>query len=561
MNEMTINFNEKNYIAKYNEQTGYYEVNLEAPEIGGIYEADITYTDLFGQSYEDTQVIQILAKEKIKIETNIVTMWIFDYRDFKVKDIVEISDYEINIDEETNANSIIKVLKKTDAKSKDIVMIKKNNEVVYWGIIDKIQNEDGKLLYEYTLKYITNIFDEDVVLNRNIETEELKNGGYYRFRSVLNYSKVIDVSGGSKENNANVQLWELNDTDAQKWRAEKLEDNIYAFICVNSDKAMDVLNETFSNNTNIQQYDYKQNTAQKWSLIYLENGYFKVKSNGGAFYVTIEGGSTENGSNIKIYENITGDDSKKQEFIIEELVEQKMWLEGIEDFIAETIKENFIENKDTFVNREYLEIRVKTHTKIKTSVRNVTDNLYNLHTWITNCTQLYGIMFTFYIENKKLVIEIENKSLNKELIDVNAQPISNYSEVFETDVVSKVEVLTNTATYYLYLLNDRTTTTDSTNQNRAEGRTERTFTSNFEDAEQKALDIMKSNTYNHNITFNYLDRIMKVGTPITIKTKESLIHDTYISSIKITQNRFVEYTCGNIRIKFIDKLLKERRSK
>lgn len=561
MNEMTINFNKKNYIAKYNEQTGYYEINLEASEAGGIYEADIRYTDLFGQSYEDTQVIQILAKEKIKIETNIVTMWIFDYRDFKVKDIVEISDYEINIDEETNANSIIKVLKKTDAKSKDIVMIKKNNEVVYWGIIDKIQNEDGKLLYEYTLKYITNIFDEDVVLNRNIETEELKNGGYYRFRSVLNYSKVIDVSGGSKENNANVQLWELNDTDAQKWRAEKLEDNIYAFICVNSDKAMDVLNETFSNNTNIQQYDYKQNTAQKWSLIYLENGYFKVKSNGGAFYVTIEGGSTENGSNIKIYENITGDDSKKQEFIIEELVEQKMWLEGIEDFIAETIKENFIENKDTFVNREYLEIRVKTHTKIKTSVRNVTDNLYNLHTWITNCTQLYGIMFTFYIENKKLVIEIENKSLNKELIDVNAQPISNYTEVFETDVVSKVEVLTNTATYYLYLLNDRTTTTDSTNQNRAEGRTERTFTSNFEDAEQKALDIMKSNTYNHNITFNYLDRIMKVGTPITIKTKESLIHDTYISSVKITQNRFVEYTCGNIRIKFIDKLLKERRSK
>lgn len=561
MNEMTINFNGKNYIAKYNKQTGYYEVNLEASEAGGIYEADITYTDLFGQSYEDTQVIQILAKEKIKIETNIVTMWIFDYRDFSVKDIVEISDYEINIDEETNANSIIKVLKKTDAKSKDIVMIKKNNEVVYWGIIDKIQNEDGKLLYEYTLKYITNIFDEDVVLNRNIETEDLKDGGYYRFRSSLNNNKVIDVSGGSLENNANVQLWELNDTDAQKWRAEKLEDNIYAFICVNSDKAMDVLNETFSNNTNIQQYDYKQNTAQKWSLIYLENGYFKVKSNGGAFYVTIEGGSTENGSNIKIYENITEDDSKKQEFIIEELVEQKMWLEGIEDFIAETIKENFIENKDTFVNREYLEIRVKTHTKIKTSVRNVTDNLYNLHTWITNCTQLYGIMFTFYIENKKLVIEIENKSLNKELIDVNAQPISNYSEVFETDVVSKVEVLTNTATYYLYLLNDRTTTTDSTNQNRAEGRTERTFTSNFEDAEQKALDIIKSNTYNHNITFNYLDRIMKIGTPITIKTKESLIHDTYISSVKITQNRFVEYICGNIRTKFIGKLLKERRSK
>lgn len=561
MNEMTINFNGKNYIAKYNEQTGYYEVNLEAPEIGGIYEADITYTDLFGQSYTDTQVIQILAKEKVKIETNIVTMWIFDYRDFAVKDIVEISDYEINIDEETNANSIIKVLKKTDAKSKDIVMIKKNNETIFWGIIDNIQNENGKQLYEYTLKYITNMFDEDVVLNRNIETEDLEDGGYYRFRSVLNYNKVIDVSGGSKENNANVQIWEINDTNAQKWRIEKESDNLYALICVNSEKAMDVTNANFSNNTNIQQYTYRTSIAQEWSFEYLENGSFKIKSAGGTFYVTLEDGNTENGSNIKLYENITGDDSKKQEFIVEELVEQQMWLEGIEDFIANTIKENFIENKDTFVNRKYLEIRVKTHTKIKTSVSNVTDNLYNLHTWMTNCTQLYGIMFTFYIENKKLVIEIENKSLNKELIDVNAQPISNYSEVFETDVISKVEVLTNTVTYYLYLLNDRTTTTDSTNQNRAEGKTKRVFTANYTDAEQKALDTIKSNTYNHNITFNYLDRIMKVGTPITIKTKESLIHDTYISSVKITQNRFVEYACGNIRIKFIDKLLKERRSK
>lgn len=561
MNEMTINFNGKNYIAKYNEQTGYYEVNLEAPEIGGIYEADITYTDLFGQSYTDTQVIQILAKEKVKIETNIVTMWILDYRDFSVKDIVEISDYEINIDEETNANSIIKVLKKTDAKSKDIVMIKKNNETIFWGIIDNIQNENGKQLYEYTLKYITNMFDEDVVLNRNIETEDLEDGGYYRFRSVLNYNKVIDVSGGSVENYANVQIWEINDTNAQKWRIEKESDNLYALICVNSEKAMDVTNANFSNNTNIQQYTYRTSIAQEWSFEYLENGSFKIKSAGGTFYVTLENGNTENGSNIKLYENITGDDSKKQEFIVEKLVEQQMWLEGIEDFIANTIKENFIENKDTFVNREYLEIRVKTHTKIKTSVSNVTDNLYNLHTWITNCTQLYGIMFTFYIENKKLVIEIENKSLNKELIDVNAQPISNYSEVFETDVISKVEVLTNTVTYYLYLLNDRTTTTDSTNQNRAEGKTKRVFTANYTDAEQKALDTIKSNTYNHNITFNYLDRIMKVGTPITIKTKESLIHDTYISSVKITQNRFVEYACGNIRIKFIDKLLKERRSK
>lgn len=402
--EMTINFNNENYIAKYTEQTGYYEVDLTAPLAGGIYNANIKFTDLLGQTYEETEVIQVLAKEKIKIETNKVFMWIFDHKDFSVKDIVEISDYEINIDEETNANTIMKILKKTTAKAKDIIAVKKNNEVVYWGIVDNIQNEDGKKLYEYTIKYITNIFNQNI----------------------------------------------------------KLED------------------------------------------------------------------------------------------------ENLIRTTGVEDFIANAITKNFIENEDTFINKTYLQVKVKSHTPKQTSVTNVQDGIYNLHTWMTNCTQNYDVVYDFDIVDKKLVVTIEVKAIEKELIDVNAHAISNYSEVFETDVVSKVVVLTSTDTYTLYLLNDRTTTTDMTNENRAEGRTETVYTEKYEDAPQKALDTMKSNSYNHNITFNLYNRLLKIGTPIAIKTRESLIFDTYISAVKITRKKFYEYTCGNIRIKFIDKLLKER---
>lgn len=402
--EMTINFNNQNYVANYNKQAGYYEVDLIAPLVGGIHNADIKFTDLSGQSYEETKAIQVFVKEKIKIETNKVFIYIFNHKDFTIKDIVEISDYEINIDEETNANTIIKVLKKTTAMAKDIIVVKKNNEVIYWGILENIKNEDGKRMYEYTLKYITNMF------NQNIK---------------------------------------------------------------------------------------------------LEN---------------------------------------------EELIKTK----GVEDFIADAITKNFIENADVFVNKNYLKIEVRTHTSKQTSVTNVQDGIYNLHTWMTNCTQNYDVVYDFDIVDKKLVVTIEVKSTNKELIDTKAQAISNYSEVFETDVVSKVVVLTSTDTYTLYLLNDRTTTTDMTNENRVEGRTETVYTEKYEDAPQKALDTMKSNSYNHNITFNLYNRLLKIGTPIAIKTRESLIFDTYISAVKITRKKFYEYTCGNIRIKFIDKLLKER---
>lgn len=405
MRKLTVKFNNQNYIATFNSQSGYYELDLLAPNPGGIYNTEVEYIDLLGQSYEDTKAIQVLAKEKIKIVTDKVFMWIFSFEDLKVIDIVEISDYDINIDEETNANSIIKILKETKAKADDIVAIKKNNDVVYWGIIDNIQNSDGEQLNEYTLKYITNLFDRDIKL----ENEQL------------------------------------------------------------------------------------------------------IKTT------------------------------------------------GIEDFLGNAITKNFISNEDTFINLNYLQLNIKTHNKKQTTVSNVENNIYNLHTYLTNCTQSYDIVYDFSIVNKKLVMTIEIKTTKKELIDVNAQPVSNYTEVFEKDVVSKVTVLTDTEPYTLYLLNDRTTTTDMKNTNRAKGKIKTVYTQNYEDAPQKALDEIKANTYNHNITFKYFNRYIKIGTPIAIKTKKSLIFDTYISAIKITQSDFVEYTCGNIRIKFIDKLLKERK--
>lgn len=413
MGEVIISFNGQNYTAIYNEQTGYYEVQITAPNTGGIYQAEITYTDILNTEYTDSKAIQILAKEAVKIETNKVFMWIFSYEDFSVKDIVELSDYEINIDEETNANSTIKIINKTTAKARDIIAIKKNNEVIYWGIIDEIQNENGNKEYTFITKYITNLFD------RNIELE------------------------GQEE---------------------------------------------------IREY-------------------------------------------------------------------------GIEDFILRAIRNNFILSSDTFINLSWLEVNIQSHTPKQTSVTNVENGIYNLHTWLTNCTQNYNVVYSFSIVNKKLVMDIKIITYNKEIVDALAQAVSNYTEVYETDVVSKVTVLYNKENdvespgrYTLYLLNDRTTTTNMNDPNRADGKIETIYTENYEDARQEALNVMKANSYNHNITFDLLDKYIKVGTPIAIKTKDSIIFDSYISAITITPKRFYQYVCGNIRIKFIDKLLKERRN-
>lgn len=560
---VTVKFNNKSYNAIYNETTDEYEVELTAPDVGGIYNAQISCVD--GDTTNTTDIdIRVLKQEQIKIITDNTYMYIFDYKDFTVKDVVELSNYEINIDEETNANTTVNVLKKTTAKSNDIVMIKENGEIKYWGIIQEIQNENGSKLYQYIIKYITNMFNQNVILNQNIVTTNEIEEGYYRIHSKLNYNFVFDVLNDSQEAGANLQVYEINNSNAQKFKITKRVDGTYKIANIRSGKVADVFGATFQNGTNIQMWDDTDNAAQKWTFTKRDNNSYSIYLAATNLVIDLTGANASNGGNIEIWEYVEG--STQELWVLEKLDEEIIRYEGIEDYIAEQIDKNFVNNEDVLMNRDYLEIRVKTHTKLDVSVSTIVDvqnDIYNLHTFMTNCTQNYNITYNVFLENKKLVIEIENKEIKKELIDVNAQTISNYTEVFETDVVSKVVVIAKDGSRYtLYLKTDRTTTEDMLDENRAEGKTEVVYAENVEDAKQKALDTFKGNAYNHNVTFDYYDREIKVGTPITIKTKESLIYDTYISAVtKSKGSKMYKYTCGNIRIGFIDKLKKERKNK
>ena len=240
--------------------------------------------------------------------------------------------------------------------------------------------------------------------------------------------------------------------------------------------------------------------------------------------------------------------------------ENLKWL-GVEQQIASAIRRNFTDPSDNYRLYPFISIlELTTTTPKEISVTNVENGIYNLHTWMTNCTQLYNIVYKWEFYNGYINLKIANEEQDKQLIDTNAQSIQDYEEVFEVEVLGKVQVLTNGGTYTLYLKTDRTTTTDPTSQDLAYGKITSVFTENYEDAPQTALDEFKSNSYNHNISFRY-NKYIPLGTPIAIKTKNQLILDTYISSVKITPKAFYEYQCGNIRIKFIEKLLVKERNK
>ena len=404
-------FNNKEYELIYNSQSGFYEIEIEAPEVGGVYNAEVVFEDLLGNIEESNKKIQIWSKENKANVQKETLVYFLDKSDLEIKDYIEFEDYEYVIDEETNQNTIFNVMKKVNAENGDIVILQRDGKTDYIGKIQDIENEDGELRRKITLKYISNIFDRKIIVE-----------------------------------------------------------------------------------------------------------------------------------NEKIISSV-----------------------GIEDFIAKEIYDNFTNSEDNLLNIKWLDVEIKTHTKITKSI-NAENGIYNFHTFVTNCTQNYNIVLEFVYENQRIKLKIYKQDSNVQLIDTTIADISNYVEKFETNIIAKVVVKTNTDIQKWYLLSDRTTTQNKDDKNRAVGEIETLYTQKSEDAKQTALDKFKSNTYNHYISFKIYRysklfdvEKLKIGTPLSVRTNNNIILNTYISAIEDKGDNFINITCGNMRIKFIDKILKERK--
>lgn len=89
--------------------------------------------------------------------------------------------------------------------------------------------------------------------------------GYYVITNASS-GLALDVNAGSTENGANVHLWESNGSDAQRWTVVIADGGYVTFVNKASGKALDVAGANASNGANVQSYDRNYTNAQSWSL-------------------------------------------------------------------------------------------------------------------------------------------------------------------------------------------------------------------------------------------------------------------------------------------------------
>ncbi len=146
--------------------------------------------------------------------------------------------------------------------------------------------------------------DPTVVKKRiqaNQKNDQISTSQVYTLRSAVDSGHTIDVSAGASDNGTNIQLYQSNNTDAQKFTFEKNSDNTYTIKNRNSDKVLDVSGGVMDNGTNIQQYEQNNTCAQKWHVT-KENGYYKIASACNNKYVLdLSAGIAKDGANIQLY--------------------------------------------------------------------------------------------------------------------------------------------------------------------------------------------------------------------------------------------------------------------
>ena len=124
--------------------------------------------------------------------------------------------------------------------------------------------------------------------------------GTYVIRSAINTNFVIDVLGASKENGANIQLYEYSDAPQKKFKVTYLNNGYYSIIATHSNKSIDVKDASTQKGANVQQCEQNKEDAQKWVIKDVGNGYYSIISKCNGLYVDVYNAIAQNFQNIQM---------------------------------------------------------------------------------------------------------------------------------------------------------------------------------------------------------------------------------------------------------------------
>ncbi len=115
-------------------------------------------------------------------------------------------------------------------------------------------------------------------------------------------TRPLDVAGCSPLPGANVQQWESNNADCQKWHIQATTDGYYWISSARGGLALDVHNCSAANAANVQMWNPTGSDCQKWDIIPNGDGTYRIINKAVNNALDIQFGGDNNGANLQTYE-------------------------------------------------------------------------------------------------------------------------------------------------------------------------------------------------------------------------------------------------------------------
>ena len=174
----------------------------------------------------------------------------------------------------------------------------------------QVYGRNGTRAQKFKFEAVTNNSESN-----NVKPQKTIADGTYTIKSAINDKFVLDIDNASKSNGANVQIYQSNGTNAQKFKVKYLNNGYYTIESVNSGKVLDVDNAGKNQGTNVQQYGANNTDAQKWIIAKNTDGTYSIVSKCNNLYMDVKDGIAGNNRNIQMY---SGNGTKAQKFVFVE---------------------------------------------------------------------------------------------------------------------------------------------------------------------------------------------------------------------------------------------------
>ena len=253
------------------------------------------------------------------------------------------------------------------------------------------------------------------IIGFNVNAED-DISGTFNIVSKLNNNKVADLSGGIIQNGGNIQLYQSNGTNAQKWKITKNNDGYYTIsLASNNNYVLDVSGGIFANSSNVQLFISNNTPAQKWIIEKCEDNYYTIYSYNRNYVLDVSGGLTSNGTNIQIFQS---NGTNAQKFSLTETTTSSS-SSGVSE--RETTP-NYIDiNNDT-----YMLSSVLNNQKALDLSGGTIKNSSNIWLYTANYTEAQKWKFT---KGNDGYYTIALSSNNNYVLDVSGGIFNNYSNV------------------------------------------------------------------------------------------------------------------------------------